>query len=319
MHATSLILPLFSFTARDTAIAGGKGASLGELTKAGVPVPEGFVITSGAFERFLEEGDLYQAIQAELSRINYNDTNSIDRASNVIRDMMSKTAFPATLETEILTAFRRLKTSSVAVRSSATAEDSKTASWAGEMETYLNTTPKTLIGNVKKCWSSLFTPRALFYRHEKKLLGSHILVAVVVQQMIPLEISGICFTVHPVTKDKNHMIIEAGYGLGEAIVSGSITPDSYVIDKLAGRILDVNVASQKKMLTRTARGAEVRWIRIKKSLQQKQKLTNIKIVQLATLCQEIEKHYRHPCDIEWAYKREKFYILQSRPITTLEN
>ncbi len=317
MRTSSILIPISKLTARDTAIAGGKGAHLGELTKAGVPVPDYFVITSGAFNVFLEESDLYQMIQAELSRIKYNDTNSIDRASNMIRDMIAKAEFPATIQTEIMSAFRRLKAPYVAVRSSATAEDSKTASWAGELETYLNTTSKTLISNVKKCWSSLFTPRALFYRHEKQLISSHISVAVIVQKMIQSDVSGICFTVHPVTKDKNQMIIEAGYGLGEAIVSGAITPDSYVLDKRTILFMDINVSSQEKMIVQNPRGGGVKWVKIKKSLQNKQKLPNIKIVQLAEWCKKIEKHYRHPCDIEWAYVKKKFFILQSRPITTL--
>ncbi len=302
-------------TKGDVRIAGGKGASLGEMLNAKIPVPPGFVVLATAFDRFLEETDLLQDVQARLDQVNYKDTNSVDRASNEIRDLIADTKFPADLGKEITSEFKKLKAEYVAVRSSATAEDSKTASWAGELETYLNTTKKELLNNVKKCWSSLFTPRAIFYRHEKKLLKSHVSVAVVVQKMVQSEVSGICFTVHPVTKDKNQMILEAGWGLGEAIVSGQITPDSYVVDKRDWSIMDINIAEQTMMITK--KGKVTAQIKLPKAKGGKQKLTGKQIIELAKLCGLIEKHYKFPCDIEWAMEKRKFYITQSRPITTL--
>ena len=322
MHAKTQHSIIYSFKnikKTDIPIAGGKGASLGEMTSAGIPVPSGFIIGASAFDQFLHETALFQDIQAQLDAVNFKDTNSVDRYSNVIRDMIAKTKFPRMLQGEVIRAFKTLHATYVAVRSSATSEDSKTASWAGELETYLNTTEKTLIGNVKKCWSSLFTPRAIFYRHEKKMLGSHISVAVVVQKMIQSEISGITFTVHPVTEDRNQMIIEAAYGLGEAIVSGALTPDSYVIDKRDLTLIDVNLAEQERMLARKGNAGGNVWRPVKKSLQNRQKLTVTKIKELACICLSIEKHYGHPQDIEWAWARGKFYITQSRPITTLKN
>src|SRR3989344_5126921 len=220
-----LILPFSKINKNSVSIAGGKGASLGEMTQAGLAVPPGFVVLAGMFDRFVQESDIIEDIQAELEKVNYKDTNSIDRASNVIRAIIRKTKVPADIQSVILNSFQELGAKFVAVRSSATAEDSKTASWAGELETYLYVTRANLVNTVKICWSSLFTPRAIFYRHEKKLLKTKVSVAVVVQKMINSEVSGIAFTVHPVTKDYNQMIIEAGFGLGEAIVSGSITPD----------------------------------------------------------------------------------------------
>ncbi|MFA5886275.1 MAG: PEP/pyruvate-binding domain-containing protein [Patescibacteria group bacterium] len=301
---------------KSVAEAGGKGASLGEMTKAGIPVPPGFVILAEAFYRFLEETDLTQAVQAILDKINYKDINAVDGASVQIRSLILKAPMPKDLEKDIKADFKKLKTKFVAVRSSATAEDSSSASWAGELETYLNTTDKTLLLNVKKCWSSLFTPRAIFYRHEKKLLKTKVGVAVVIQQMVDSEISGIAFTVHPVTQDKNQMIIEAGYGLGEAIVSGSITPDSYVLDKRDYSFLDINIAEQARQIVKGATGG-VKWVPVIKKAQAKQKLNGRQIVELAKICAGIEKHYQFPCDIEWAYKGGKFYVTQSRPITTL--
>jgi pyruvate,water dikinase len=212
----------------------------------------------------------------------------------------------------------------VAVRGSATAEDSSVASWAGELESYLNTSRQNLLGRVKDCWSSLFTQRAIVYRHEKGLRKSKVSVAVVVQKMVQSEIAGICFTTHPVTRDKNQLIIEAGWGLGEAIVGGHITPDSYVVDKRNWKILDINISEQEKMLVRrssksgggkSATGNA--WIKVPNKLRTKQKLDGKQIIELAKLCSKIEKHYRFPCDIEWAFEKGKFYIVQSRPITTL--
>lgn len=311
-------------TKKDVGIAGGKGASLGEITKAKISVSSGFVLLASAFDRFLKESshpkngrlDLNVAVQAELDKVNYKDVNSIDCASNTIRDLIHDAEMPADLKKEILAEFKKLKVKFVAVRSSATAEDSSVASWAGELESYLDTTEKILLENVKKCWSSLFTPRAIFYRHEKKLLKTKVSVAVVVQKMVESEISGIAFTVHPVTCDKNQMIIEAGWGLGEAIVSGQITPDSYVLDKRDSSILDINVSRQEMMIIRKA-GGGVKHAKTSKPKREKQKLTGKQILELAKICLQIEKHYKKPQDIEWAFAKGKFYITQSRPITTL--
>lgn len=301
---------------KDVGEAGGKGASLGEMTGAKIPVPPGYVLLAPAFDRFLEETDLTQEVAAILKKINYSDINAVDGASAQIRGLIMSAAMPKDLQQEILIEFKKLKAKFVAVRSSATAEDSSSASWAGELETYLNTTEKTLLLNVKKCWSSLFTPRAIFYRHEKKLLKTKVSVAVVIQEMVDSEISGIAFTVHPVTKDKSQMIIEAGYGLGEAIVSGSITPDSYVLDKRDYSLLDINIADQEREIKRGTNGG-TKWLPVPKGLRVKQKLIGKQIVGLAKICHGIEKHYGFPCDIEWAFSKGKFYITQSRPITTL--
>jgi len=192
---------------------------------------------------------------------------------------------------EILAEFKKLKTKYVAVRSSATVEDSLSASWAGQLETYLNVGEKNLLKSIEKCRVSIDSPRAKAYKLQKKLNKKKISVAVVIQKMIPSEISGICFTANPITGDRKEMIIEAGHGLGEAIVGGKITPDSYTISK---KLLILRINS---------RGSG--------HLSQKQ------TVQLAKLCLKIEKIFGYPQDIEWAFAKDKFYILQSRPITTL--
>ncbi len=279
----------------DVHTAGGKGANLGELVKIRMPVPEGFVVLASAFERFLEETDVNVEIEAMWRRINIKDIESVEENSEILRDLIIKAEMSEGLEKEISDAFKKLGIKYVAVRSSATAEDSKIDAWAGQLETYLNTISQNLIANIKKCWASLYSPRALFYRVKRGLKRKQVSVAVVVQEMVQSEISGVCFTTHPVTKDKNQMIIEAVWGLGEALVSGKVTPDSYVVDERNFKILDVNVNPPKS----------------------KQKLSESQIIKLARLCQKIEAHYKSPQDIEWALSKNKFYILQSRPITTL--
>ncbi len=313
---SKLIKNFKELTKKDVGIAGGKGASLGEMSNVKMPVPPGFVLLASAFDRFLEETDLDVEVVAELKKVDYKEMHSVSRASEVIRNLIHDQKMPVDIGKEVILEFKKLKTKFVAVRSSATAEDSSVASWAGELESYLDTTEKMILENVKKCWSSLFTPRAIFYRHEKKLLKTKVSVAVVIQKMIESEISGICFTVHPVTEDKKQMIIEAGWGLGEAIVSGSITPDAYVISKNDFSIMDINISKQEKMIVRKPGGGTKEAI-VSKSKQEKQVLSGKQIMELAKICLQIEKHYKKPQDIEWAFKGGKFYIVQSRPITTL--
>jgi phosphoenolpyruvate synthase/pyruvate phosphate dikinase len=302
---------------RDVAIAGGKGASLGEMTQAKIPVPEGFVILSDVFEKFIKEHDLNVEIDAVLDTVNTKKVHTVDEASDKIQAMILNKEIPKDIEKQINKEFKVLKAKFVAVRSSATSEDSASAAWAGQLETYLNTTKKDLLENVKKCWASLFTPRAIFYRFEQRLHKKKISVAVVVQKMIESEESGIAFSVHPVTQDKNQLIIEAGFGLGEAIVSGQITPDSYVVDKQDGHIIDINVNEQSKGLYRKKDGGN-EWKELGEK-GEKQVLNGKEIIELAKLIVKIEKHYEFPVDVEWAKEKGKFYITQSRPITTLSN
>lgn len=288
---------------------------MGEMTNAKIPVPPGFVVLANAFDRFCEETDLDVEIEATLKKVNHKDINSVEVASETIRALIKKAKMPKDIATEIMSHFKQLKAPFVAVRSSATAEDSSSAAWAGQLETYLNTTEKDVLKNVQRCWSSLFTPRAIFYRIEKKMAKDKVSVAVVVQTMVQSEISGICFTVHPVTKDRNQMVIEAGLGLGEAIVSGSVTPDTYIVHKDDFSILDINVSEQTMAIYKVGNKNVDKKLSAKEGGQQK--LTGKQIVELAKICKNIEKHYKKPEDIEWAYKGGKFYITQSRPITTL--
>ena len=215
----------------DADIAGGKGASLGEMTQAGIPVPPGFVVLADTFDHFIKETDIVQEIDAILGTVDTHAVHTVDKASDKIQTLILNAETPKDIADEIKENFKKLDVDFVAVRSSATAEDGADHAWAGQLDSFLNTTEETLLENVKRCWASLYTPRAIFYRFEKGMHTQHISVAVVIQKMVESEKSGIAFSVHPVTEDYNQMIIEAGFGLGEAIVSGSITPDSYVVEK----------------------------------------------------------------------------------------
>jgi len=300
----------------DVILTGGKGASLGEMFNFGIPVPDGFVILSTTFEEFIFSQKLGKEISLILDKVNVKNQKTITLASKKIQALILSKSISKDLNKEILYSFKKLNSSFVAVRSSATSEDSKDDAWAGQLNTYLNTTSNNLILNIMKCWASLFTERAIFYRFEKKLEKKKISVAVVVQKMVESEKSGIAFSVHPVTEDYNQLIIEAGYGLGEAIVSGQVTPNSYIVSKMPHKILDKNISEQSRELVKSDKG--VSWKNIEKKKANSQVLTDKEILSLSTLIQRIENHYGFPVDVEWAIEKNKIYITQSRPITTLK-
>lgn len=312
-----LIKSFKDISKHDAMIAGGKGASLGEMTQAGIPVPPGFVILSDAFNKFVEETGLGKAIDDAIAAVNIDKEGSVEKTSKDIQAMILEREIPTEIQTEIQHKFKELGAKFVAVRSSATAEDSAEAAWAGQLDSFLNTTEETLLENVRKCWASLFTPRAIFYRFEKKLNADFISVAVVVQKMVNSDVSGIAFSVHPVTQDTNQIIIEAGFGLGEAIVSGSVTPDSYVVGKKELDIQEVMVNEQSKALYRVDSGGN-EWEELGEKGKE-QALQGEEVIELAKLIMKIEDHYGFPCDIEWAKEGGELFIVQSRPITTLQS
>ena len=316
-----LIRKFQNINKNDANLAGGKGASLGEMTQAGIPVPPGFVLLSDSFDQFLKETDLVQEIDSILEKVKHNEIHTVESASGDIKALILSRKMPKDIEVEIKKYFGELNAEFVAVRSSATAEDGQDHSWAGQLESYLNVKEDDVVEKVKHCWASLFTPRAIFYRFEKALHTTKISVAVVIQKMVNSEISGIAFSVHPVTEDKNQLIIEAGFGLGESIVSGSITPDSYVVEKEPRRILDINVSNQDNGLyrskNRSGEHGNNEWKIIPEPKASSQVLTEANVLELSKIILNIEKHYGFPCDVEWAYEASKFYIVQSRPITTL--
>lgn len=312
----NFVFPFKKLNRKSVSIAGGKGAQLGEMYRKGIPVPNGFLVLTDSFNLFLKENKLEEAIEKELKKVNAKKTDSVNNASKKIRSIIAKGKVSREVEKSILKEFNELKAKYVAVRSSATAEDAKDASWAGELETYTNVMKKDLMEKVKLCWSSLFTPRAIFYRIEKKLKGKEVSVGVVVQKMIESEVSGVAFTVNPVTNNENEIIIEAAYGLGESVVGGKVTPDRYTVNKKENFIENIEINAQEKMVTRI-KGKE-KEVKVKASEQENQKLSGEQIMRLAEICKNIEGIYNFPQDIEFALEKNKFFILQTRPITTLK-
>ena len=217
------------------------------------------------------------------------------------------------LETEILYEFDRLDSEFVAVRSSAVAEDSIEAAWAGQLDTYLNVTKDKLLASIRKCQDSAKSDRAKAYARGKSLDSGE--VGVVIQKMVQGEVSGVAFSAHPITGDKGQTIIEAGFGLGEAVVSGQITPDSYIFDKTSQEILEKHVSRQTKQLIKSRHGGDI-WQDLSKE-GESQKLSDGQIKELGNLVSRIEKYFGFPVDVEWTVSDGKLYILQSRPITTL--
>ena len=311
----SLVKDFYNLADSEMKEAGGKGASLAEMSRADLPVPPGFVILSRAFDDLLSAQGLEEKIKDILSQLNKEDISSLEQASQQIREKILSSPLPPELQKEIHKQYEKLNTELVAVRSSATAEDSSSAAWAGQLESFLNTRPEELIENIKKCWASLYTPRAISYRIEKGSTDSPVSVAVIVQEMVAGERSGVAFSVHPTRQKENEMLVEAGMGLGQPIVSGTITPDSYIVDKNTLEILETKVAHQQQgLFFDNEQGHVWKGLGTEGSIKT---LTDQEITELSRLVKTIEDYYGRPCDIEWTQENGEFYIVQSRPITSL--
>jgi len=312
LHRTDTLLDK-----NDARIAGGKASSLGEMTKAGFAVPAGFVILTNAFEFFLRKNNLIAKIETIMNSIEVSNIDSIENASQKIRHLIIKAKIPSEITEAITNSFKDLNTTFVAVRSSATSEDSAIASWAGQLESYLNTTKNELLPNVKKCWASLFSTRAIFYRFEKKSENSETSVAVIIQKMIQSEKSGTAFSIHPVTLNTNQILIEAAFGLGEGVVSGQITPDSYIVEKMAWNILSRSISDKNRMLIKASQSGN-EWKKVPTANVKKQVLSDVDIITLSKQVVDLENHFGVPIDVEWAQENNKQYIVQARPITRLK-
>ncbi len=309
-------------TKDDISLVGGKGANLGEMTKAGFPVPPGFIVSSKAYFQFLKENNLTTKINHLLRTVNFDHPESLMQVSSHIKNLITHEHLSEELIQEIFHFYKSLggvlEDPLVAVRSSATAEDLPTASFAGQQETYLNVKGEAnLILKIKDAWASLFDARAIFYRHEQKFDHFRVGIAVVVQAMIESEKSGIMFTVDPVLQDKSKIIIEAIYGLGEYIVGGKVTPDHYEVAKDRNTILKTSVATQDVKLERI--NGKNKESKLSAREGKTQKLTEMEILGLADLGRKLEKHYYFPQDIEWAIEKNHIYVVQTRAITTLHN
>lgn len=310
------ILWFNQITRNDIPTAGGKGANLGEMYRNEIPVPNGFVVSSGAYFDFVNSTSVKEKILHELSGLNTENTADLKAASEHIKTAILTAELPQSLKDNIKSYYHELCgefDKPVAVRSSATAEDLPDASFAGQQETYLNVMGyEHVVRAVQKCWASLFEQRAIYYRTEKGFSHLKVGIAVPVQLMVQSETSGIMFTVNPVTNNQKEVSIEAAFGLGQPIVSGELTPDQYIVSKDGYKITSKNLATQTWQFTKAGK------IPVSKAYQKVQKLSDKHVVELARIGEKIEKHYGFPCDIEWGLEHEKLYIVQSRPVTTLK-
>ena len=306
----------------DISIAGGKGANLGELTRAQVPVPPGFIVTADAYFGFLKTERLTDIIRHRLRYLDSRDSRMLQEVAFEIRQMISLAPMPPSMAEEIKRAYQRMQQGLVAVRSSATAEDLPEASFAGQQSTYLNVQGESdVVAAVQNCWASLYEARAIFYRNEHGFDHLKIGIAVVVQRMVQSEVSGVVFTAEPLSSDNDKIIIEAAYGLGEAVVSGELTPDMYLLDKEPLSLLERRIAPQEWQLVRNPHSEDRRHnikVAIPAAKQNEQKLSDGDILALARVAKTIEDLYKCPQDIEWAKEGDKIYIVQARPITTLK-
>ena len=315
-------------------IAGGKGANLAEIYNIHINVPPGFVITAQAYDYFIERAGLKSQIQNLLQQIDYENTEELNRTTEKIRDLIVRANIPKEMEEEILESYELLDTNSlknvrgtvleilkssepifVAVRSSATTEDLADASFAGQQETFLNIKGKTeLLTNIKKCFASLFTSRAAYYRHKKGFEHTKASLAVVIQRMVDSDKSGVIFSKDPTNKSDN-IIIEAVFGLGEGIVSGRITPDKYVLSRDL-EILDKKISDKKVAITRNAMGGQ-ELVKLREEKSKQQVLKEYEIKKLAEISLRLEAHYKKPQDIEFAVEGEELFIVQTRAVTTI--
>ncbi|RJX16026.1 phosphoenolpyruvate synthase [Candidatus Bathyarchaeota archaeon] len=313
----------------DIPLVGGKIANLGEMLSLGVPVPPGFAVTAYAYKKFITEtgiaNQIYKIIDETIK--DPNEPKYYEEASKKIRKLIENTPMPEYMRREIKKAYKRLSDEIgepevfVAVRSSATAEDLPDASFAGQQESYLNVHgEKELLEKVQKCWSSLFTPRAIFYRNQKGFKHENVFISVGVQKMVNSRAAGVMFTINPTTGDPNQIVIEANWGLGESVVSGSVTPDHYIVDKNTMQIIERRIAKKVIEYVRGPKSGKTIHVKVPPDLQEEPCLTDQEIIYLANLAKKIEEHYGRPQDIEWAIDKDlpypkNIFIVQSRAET----
>ncbi len=318
---TALILPFSKIEKEDVPIAGGKGANLGEMTRAGFPIPAGFCLTADAYRKIIAFNNLEPKIRALLEGLNTENTKKLDQVAKKTQELILRANIPEDFVNQIFSLYRHLKpgnkTPLVAVRSSATAEDLPDASFAGQQESYLNIKGEAnLIQAVRKAWASLFGARAIYYRQTKGFDHFKVALAIPVQLMIQSEVSGVMFSVNPVTNNKNQIIIEAAWGLGDYLVQGVVTPDHYVVNK-QDLTIHSRLISEQTIMEAYRYPSGVKKISVASKYVKLGKLTDDQVVKLAKIGDAIQKHYYFPQDIEWAMEKGELFIVQSRPITTL--
>lgn len=302
--------------------AGGKGANLGELVRAGLPVPPGFVVTAQAYQLFTTVSGLSQKIMHSMEGLDVDDTAALQAKAKEIQQMIIATEVPDNIKSEIVKAYEALskrdsvKAQFVAVRSSATMEDSEQASFAGMNATFLNVHGKEdLIQKVKECWASLYGARVIFYRVKKEFLDEPV-IAVVVQKMVNSDKAGVMFTANPSNNNMSSLVIEGAFGLGEVVVGGLVSPDYYEVDKSNMKIKDIRISHKNFKIIRDEKGNNKN-VNLDDKEANQRVLSEKEVEEITNLGLKIEKHYGSPQDTEWAMEGDKVYMVQSRPITTL--
>ncbi|WP_085876114.1 phosphoenolpyruvate synthase [Peptoniphilus vaginalis] len=315
----------------DVGIVGGKGANLGELTSFGLPVPPGFCVTAEAYTKFIKYAELDEVVKLLMEAVDVENVDDLTNASKEIQTKIREKDFDPELEEEILRAYREfsenigVKDPEVAVRSSATAEDLPDASFAGQQDTYLHISgEEELLNHIRDCFASLWTSRAIYYREKQNYDHFDVALSVVIQKMVNSEKSGVMFTANPINNSKDEMMINASYGLGEAVVSGIVTPDEYIIDKKTKKVIEKNISEKEYMVIKNENGVGTRTVNVKDVLGEDAiKAEALAPEELNTLIErglKVEKLYGSVQDTEWGFDADtkEFYFLQSRPITTLE-
>ena len=310
-------------TKKDVPTVGGKGANLGEMTKARIPVPPGFIVTADAYFYFIKKANLMDKIRGLLDPVDANNSRQLQEVAAKVRRVISTAQMPPEIAEKIKQYYKEMDGGFVAVRSSATAEDLPDASFAGQQRTFLNIKgADEVVTAVQECWASLFEARAIFYREQQGFDHFKVGIAVPVQRMVQSEASGVMFTLDPVTNDTSKIAIEAVLGLGETIVSGDVTPDAYIVDKDGMKISKKEIAAQEWKLIRRIEGGKGDEANVKIVLtpeeQVRQKITDEDVIALARIGKRLEDWYQFPQDVEWAKEDNKLYIVQTRPVTTIK-
>ena len=316
MQEKSAFILAFTDATADIAQVGGKGASLARMAIAGLPVPTGFYVTTNSYRCFVEANGIQPRILESLQGKDLTDPATLDSVSRLICNYFTDGSIPVDVKNAISTAYPTLMGTPVAVRSSATAEDLPEASFAGQQETYLNICGiDAVLDSVKKCWASLWTARAIAYRAQHAIGPESVALAVVVQELVFADAAGVMFTANPIDGKRDEIMITATWGLGEAIVSGVVTPDTLTVSKPTGRMIRRDIAEKQVMTVRTESGTDE--VPVPESKKKKAVLTDAQAAELAKLGIKIEKLYEMPMDIEWTLVAGKFAIVQARPITAL--
>lgn len=315
----------------DIAIVGGKGANLGELTSFGLPVPPGFCVIAPAYDAFIEYAELDEVVRFLMESIDVENVDDLTEVSKEIQNKIETAEFLPELKEEIIKAYREfsndinVENPEVAVRSSATAEDLPDASFAGQQDTYLHISgEEELLNHIRECFASLWTSRAIYYREKQNFNHFDVSLCVVVQKMVNSEKSGVMFTANPINSSRDEMMINASYGLGEAVVSGNVTPDEYIIDKNTRKIIEKNISSKKLMVIKKSQGVGTELVNVSDVLGEeavdRECLSEEELNTLIDRGLKVEELYGSVQDTEWGFDKDtrEFYFLQSRPITTIK-